>query len=157
VVIEEFGEILQELVGSQVVDAAIEIVADTSDSSGVGLDGLGLEAAEFQTFLVLAVKPGEAGLLGHGCVHGNLLLWEWVEMAIGHALPFLSEQKERLQSDNEERVWLSGVCLPRSGFVQQNTSADGVNGGGATRQVYWRRPLIISVSAQIGRYVHSNI
>jgi len=46
-------------------------------------------------------------------------------MAIGHALPFLSEQKERLQSDNEKRGRLCGFCLPRSGFVQQLGQPDG--------------------------------
>jgi len=71
---------------------------------------------------VLLVQLDEAGPPGHVGVHGNLLLlWEWIRMAIDNALPFLSEQKERLESTQEKMgEAVERFYLPRSGFVQQS-------------------------------------
>ena len=52
------------MVGRQVFDVAIEIVADTPDSPRVGFDGFGLEAAQFQTLFVFAIQLDKAGFLG---------------------------------------------------------------------------------------------
>ena len=77
--VQEFGEIIEQLVGAEIVNSAIEIVADTPDRPGVGVDGLWLQTAQLQAlqmFLVLLVK---VGILRHGGVHcnllGNRLMW----------------------------------------------------------------------------------
>ncbi len=70
---QEFREIIEQLSGTQIVHPAIEIVADTPDRPGVGIDGLGLQTAQLEAFEVFLVLLLEEGILGHGGVHCNLL------------------------------------------------------------------------------------
>jgi len=71
--VQKFREIVEQLVGAEVVNPAIEIVADTPDRPGVGVDGLGLQTAQFEAFQVFLVLLVEEGILRHGGVHCNLL------------------------------------------------------------------------------------
>ena len=51
-------EIVKQLIGRQIVNPAIEVVADTSHCPGIGLDSLRLQAIKLQTFQVLPVVLG---------------------------------------------------------------------------------------------------
>jgi hypothetical protein len=71
--VQEFREIIEQLAGAEIVNPAIEIVADTPDRPGVGFDGLWLETAQFEALQMLLVLLVEVGILRHGGVHCNLL------------------------------------------------------------------------------------
>ena len=55
--LQQIIEIIEQLVGAEIVNPAIEIVADTPDCPGVGIDGLGLQTAQLQTFEMCLVLP----------------------------------------------------------------------------------------------------
>ena len=48
--VQEFREIVAQLAGAEVVNPAIEIVADPPDRPGVGVDGLGPQTASLRHF-----------------------------------------------------------------------------------------------------------
>lgn len=74
--IQECREIFAQLAGAEVVNSAVEIVADTTDRPGVGVDGLWLhmlQTAQLEALQMLLVLLVEAGILRQGGVHCNLL------------------------------------------------------------------------------------
>jgi len=71
--VQEFREIIEQLTGAEIVNPAVKIVADTPDRPGVGLDGLGLQAAQLEALQMLLILLVEMGILRHGSVHYNLL------------------------------------------------------------------------------------
>ena len=73
VVLKQLGEIVEKLVGCQVADLAIEIIAESPYGSGVGVNGLWLQAFEFQVLFVFSVMAFKDGITGHFGVHCNLL------------------------------------------------------------------------------------
>ena len=62
---------------SEIVDAVIEVGADTADGAGIGLDGLGLEPLELEVFEVGLVQSVE---VRRGCwSHGRVAPRFWLE------------------------------------------------------------------------------
>lgn len=119
-------EIIEKLVCGQVVDPAVEIVADPPDRPRICLDGLRLQACQFQAFLVFAVILFELRILGHVGVHCNLLVEIIKPMANALASPTWRyyNKSERLQQDVYLREYGWGSLSPRSGFVQQPNAPD---------------------------------
>jgi hypothetical protein len=71
--VQEFREIIAQLAGVEIVNSAIEIVADTPDRPGVGVNGLWLQTAQLEALQMLLVLLVEAGILRQGGVRCNLL------------------------------------------------------------------------------------
>ena len=71
--IQQFSEIVEQLAGIEIVNPVIEIVADTPDRSGIGVDGLGLQTSQFEAFDVFLVLLVETWILRHGGVHCNFI------------------------------------------------------------------------------------
>jgi hypothetical protein len=56
---DQVTEVVGQLRGRQVVDLVVEVVAHAPDGAGIGVDGLGLQALEFEVLevgLVLLIK-----------------------------------------------------------------------------------------------------
>jgi hypothetical protein len=71
--IEQFVEIVEQLIGRKIVNSAIKVIADTSDRSTVGIDGLWPQAIKLQAFQMFPVILFELRIGWHVAVHCNLL------------------------------------------------------------------------------------
>ena len=121
--IQEFVEIVKQLIGRKIVNPAVEVIADTTHRSAVGLDGLGLQAVKLQAFQVLPVVAVELWIGWHVAVHSNLLQMESDRLgkAFLHCrLGFINKKPRGYYFQQK----LPTGCLPRSGFVQQQVPAD---------------------------------
>jgi hypothetical protein len=72
VLFQQLSEIIEQLFGAEIVNPAIEIVADTPDCPGVRINGFWLKTAKFQGFQVALILLVKVGILGHAGVHCNL-------------------------------------------------------------------------------------
>ncbi len=75
-------EVVGQLSAGQVVDRVVKIVPHAPDGAGVGVDGLGLQALEFEVLEVTALRAAKgirkrtrvkpAGVSEHGQTPGKL-------------------------------------------------------------------------------------
>jgi hypothetical protein len=109
--IQEFVKIVKQLIGRKIVNPAVEVIADTTHRSGIGLDSLRLQAVKLKAFQVLLVVAVELWIGWHVAVHSNLLRMESdrAGKAFLHCrLGFINKKPRGYYF--QQRSFLRGVC-----------------------------------------------